>query len=270
MLNLRFPAVMGVLNVTPDSFSDGGRFFDAGAACDHARRMIDEGVDIIDIGGESTRPGADAVSAAEEMRRVLPVIAAIRAFSDIPISIDTSKPEVMTRGAQAGANMINDVRALRGEGALEAAAETGLPICLMHMQGDPKTMQTRPEYDDVIGEIRAFFRERMERCEAAGISKDRILLDPGFGFGKTPRHNLMLINRLGEFVPLGRPLLVGLSRKSTIAKILGDEGADRLFGSIGGAVTAVARGAAIVRVHDVAPTVDAVRVAAAIMNEEMP
>lgn len=270
MLSLKFPAVMGVLNVTPDSFSDGGRFLDAGAACDHARRMIDEGVDIIDIGGESTRPGADPVSVGEEMDRVLPVVEAIRRFSDIPISLDTSTPEVMIRGAAGGVNMINDVRALRRDGALEAAAATGLPVCLMHMQGDPKTMQMKPAYSDLTGEIRAFFYERMQRCEAAGISTERILLDPGIGFGKTPSHNLMLINRLQEFVPLGRPLLVGISRKSTIAKVLGDDEADRLFGSIGGAVTAVLRGAAIVRVHDVAPTVDAVRVAAAIMTEKLP
>ncbi|MCB1694101.1 MAG: dihydropteroate synthase [Pseudomonadales bacterium] len=260
---------MGILNVTPDSFSDGGRFETLDAAVARARQMIDEGADIIDIGGESTRPGADPVPADVERERVIPVLKAIRAFSDIPVSVDTSSPEVIEAAAQAGASMINDVRALRRDGALAAAAATGLPICLMHMKGDPKTMQADPHYDDVVSEVIDFFMSRIGACESAGIDRDRLVLDPGFGFGKTPAHNLTLVNRLGMLKDLGRPLLVGLSRKSTIAKILAGGSADLVLGSVAGAVVAVLRGADIVRVHDVGPTVQALRVTTAIQRENI-
>lgn len=269
MLALRYPAVMGILNVTPDSFSDGGRFNTVAAALAHSRAMIEAGADIIDVGGESTRPGALAVSLSEELERVVPVIERIRSVSDIPVSVDTSTPEVMRAAASAGASMINDVRALRRQGAVQAAAATGLPVCLMHMQGEPGTMQRAPRYHDLIGEIIAFFQERLDQCEKAGITPENVILDPGVGFGKTPAHNLQIINRLSEFRALGRPLLVGLSRKSTIAKMIGDTTRDRTFGSVAGAVMAVARGASIVRVHDVGPTVDALKVTAAIMRESI-
>ncbi len=266
MIDVQFPAVMGILNVTPDSFSDGGRFLDRERALEHARRMIDEGADIVDIGGESTRPGADAVSAGEELDRTIPVIEALRAESHVPISIDTSRPQVMREAAAAGASLINDVRALRRRGAIEAASETGLPVCLMHMQGEPATMQQRPRYDDLIEDIRAFFLERIADCVEAGIPEARLWIDPGFGFGKTPDQNLRLINQLQSFTSLGRPVLVGLSRKSTIGKILGMD-ADRLHGSVAGALAAIENGAAVVRVHDVGPTVQALRVLQAIRKE---
>ena len=237
MLAMPFPAVMGILNVTPDSFSDGGRYLQHDRAIEHARQMIVEGADIIDIGGESTRPGAEPVSLGEELDRTIPVIEALRRESDIPISIDTSSGGVMLEAAAAGANLINDVRALHREGALEAAASTGLPVCLMHMQGEPGNMQDDPRYDDLVGEVLIFFQERMEQCERAGISTERLLLDPGFGFGKTPAQNLELIHRLPEFAAVGRPVLVGLSRKSTIGMIV--TGEDRLYGSVAGAVVAV-------------------------------
>ena len=269
MQGLKYPAVMGILNVTPDSFSDGGKYFSLEAALNHAGEMIAQGADIIDVGGESTRPHAEPVSASEELDRVIPVIEKICARHDVHVSVDTSTPEVMRAAAAAGAGLINDVRALRREGALRAAAETGLPVCLMHMQGEPKTMQADPHYDDLVGEIIQFFRERMVLCANSGIGTDKLILDPGFGFGKTPDHNLQLINRLAEFCALGPPVLVGLSRKSTIAKIIGDDTRDRLGGSIAGAVMAVARGASIIRVHDVAPTVDALKVAAAVMREQV-
>lgn len=270
MLDLKFPAVMGILNVTPDSFSDGGRFFDTGSAVDHARAMINQGADIIDIGGESTRPGAAPVSPDEELDRVIPVIEHIRAFSNIPLSVDTSTPAVMAAAAKAGASLINDVRALRREGALATAARTGLPVCLMHMQGDPRTMQMNPVYQDLIGEITAFFAERMEQCEQAGIGKDKILLDPGFGFGKTVEHNLVLVNQLHRFAQLGRPLLVGLSRKSTIGQIVSGMADDRVIGSVAGAVVAYLKGASVLRVHDVGATVQALAVAVAINSEAAP
>lgn len=266
MLEFDFPAVMGILNVTPDSFSDGGRYFDKERAIAHALDMVEQGAAIIDIGGESTRPGAERVSTAAELERTIPVIEAIRARSSIPLSIDTSNPEVMTAAAAAGVNMINDVRALRREGALEAAAQSRLPVCLMHMQGEPATMQDNPRYDDLLGDISRFLVDRMEHCEAAGISIDRVLLDPGFGFGKTFEQNLVLLNRLDVLVALGRPVMVGMSRKSAIGRILG-EGVDRLHGSVAGALTAVSRGAAIVRVHDVAPTVQGLKVLTAIERE---
>ncbi len=268
MLSLELPAVMGVLNVTPDSFSDGGQFNDPERATARALQMVAEGAQIIDVGGESTRPGAEPVSIAEELTRTIPVIEAIRARCDIAISIDTSTPEVMHAAAEAGASLINDVRALRRPGALEAAAKSGLPVCLMHMQGEPANMQDNPRYDDLLADIRAFFLERMEQCAGAGISEERVLLDPGFGFGKTPEQNLLLINRLAEFAALGRPLLVGLSRKSTIGKIVG-AASDRLFGSVAGAVVATINGASILRVHDVAATVEALKVVTAIDRERV-
>lgn len=270
MLDLKFPAVMGILNVTPDSFSDGGRFFDTGSAVEHARLMINQGAHIIDVGGESTRPGAAPVSPDEELDRVIPVIEQIRAFSDIPLSVDTSTPAVMASAARAGVNLINDVRALRREGALASAAGTGLPVCLMHMQGDPRTMQMNPAYQDLIGEITAFFVERMEQCERAGIGQEKILLDPGFGFGKTVEHNLVLVNQLHRFARLGRPLLVGLSRKSTIGQIVSGMADDRVIGSVAGAVVAYLKGASVLRVHDVGATVQALAVAVAINSESAP
>ena len=256
---------MGILNVTPDSFSDGGQFTEPGLAVDHALAMVDAGAAIIDIGGESTRPGAEAVSATQEIERVLPVVEALRSGSDVAISVDTSKPEVMQAASAAGADLINDVRALREEGALDAAAATGLPVCLMHMQGEPRTMQVNPHYDDLVVEVHAFFSERIAACEAAGIPRERILLDVGFGFGKTPEHNLTLINRLESFSDLGLPILVGLSRKSTIGLI----DADRVSGSIGGAIAALDRGARILRVHDVRQTASAVKVWQSIKEEQV-
>lgn len=265
LLGERKPLVMGILNVTPDSFSDGGRYLDVERAVSHALEMAEAGAHIIDIGGESTRPGAAGVTAAEETDRVIPVIEALRAVSDVPVSIDTSKPEVMTAAGLAGVDMINDVRALQLDGAPESAAATGLPVCLMHMKGEPGTMQDKPRYDDLVGEILIFFRERIACCEAAGVERQQLLIDIGFGFGKTPEHNLTLINRLEQFRVLGLPILVGLSRKSTIARI--DQ--DRLSGSIAGALAALRHGADILRVHDVAQTVSAVKVWQSIEEERV-
>ena len=245
------PSIMGILNVTPDSFSDGGQFNELDAAFSRAMQMIDEGADIIDIGGESTRPGAAPVSVAEEIERVIPAVERIRSESDIIISVDTSTPEVMIEAAKLGVNLINDVRALRRAGALEAASNTGLPVCLMHMQGEPETMQENPTYDDVVAEVISFFADRMQTCESAGIPKSQILLDPGFGFGKTVQHNLRLINELSALKTLGCPVLVGLSRKSSIRKLLGGTPEATLVGSLAGAVWAFSRGAQILRVHDV-------------------
>ncbi|MBT7369952.1 MAG: dihydropteroate synthase, partial [Gammaproteobacteria bacterium] len=249
--------------VTPDSFSDGGRYVEVERALMHARQMICDGVDIIDIGGESTRPGAEAVSAEVETARVLPVIEALKRETDIVLSIDSSKAEVMSAAASAGVDLINDVRALREIGALEVASESGLAVCLMHMQGEPRTMQGNPKYDDLIGNINTFFEERIAACVAAGIRREKLILDVGFGFGKTQEHNLTLINQLHEFGSHGLPLLVGLSRKSTIGKIV----QDRLIGSIAGALAALERGARILRVHDVLETVEAVRVLQSIRQE---
>ena len=253
--------VMGILNVTPDSFSDGGRFDRVDAALAQARRMVDEGADLIDVGGESTRPGANPVTAAEEIDRVVPVIEAIRAEIDRPVSIDTMKGEVMRAAVAAGAAMINDVNALRDPEALAAAAALQVPVCLMHMQGEPRTMQRAPHYDDVVEDLLAFFRERIECCVKAGIARDRLILDPGFGFGKTLEHNLRLLREFERFGELGLPLLAGISRKSMLGTITGRERPDqRVAASIAAAVLAAERGATIVRVHDVAETVDAVRV----------
>ncbi len=256
------PRVMGILNVTPDSFSDGGRYLDLGAAVERAWRMVEEGADIIDVGGESTRPGAAPVPMEEEMIRVVPVIEAIAAKLPVPVSVDTSKPEVMGAAVVAGAGLVNDVRALRAPGALEMVAAFGVPVCLMHMRGEPRTMQRAPAYGDVVAEVRAFLLERVAACEAAGIPRERILIDPGFGFGKTLEHNLALMRRLDAFVETGLPVLVGVSRKSMIGALLGGAPVERrLHGSVAAAVVAACKGAAIVRVHDVAPTVEALRVA---------
>jgi len=264
VLDLSRPQVMGVLNVTPDSFSDGGDFFSVGAAVERALAMQAEGAAIIDIGGESTRPGAAPVSAEDEIRRVVPVIEALQARLTVPISIDTQKPEVMRAAVAAGAGFINDVNALRAPGALEAAAGCEVPVCLMHMQGEPRTMQADPHYDDVVGEVRGFLQQRAAACEQAGIAREHILLDPGFGFGKTLQHNLQLLARLETISALGFPLLVGLSRKSMIGKLLGLDVGERLAASIALAVLALERGAALVRAHDVAPTWQALQMQVAL------
>lgn len=259
------PLVMGILNVTPDSFSDGGRFNRPDTAIERVRRMIGEGADIIDIGGESTRPGAPAVSEEEELQRVIPVIEAIRHESEIPVSVDTSKPGVMRQAVAAGAGLINDVRALQEAGALEAAAELGVPVCLMHMQGQPRTMQANPQYDDVVAEVRAFLLARADACRAAGIGEQNIILDPGFGFGKTVKHNLTLFRHLDRLVEAGYPVMVGVSRKSMIGKLLNDRPVEgRLAASVGLATLAAWLGAAILRVHDVQETVDALAMCRAV------
>jgi dihydropteroate synthase len=258
-LDLSRPAVMGILNVTPDSFSDGGIFLSLDSAIEHARRMEQEGVDIIDVGGESTRPGAQPVSAQEEIDRVLPVIEVLHARIPLPISIDTSKPEVMRAAVAAGAGFINDVRALRGDGALEAAAESRVPVCLMHMRGEPRTMQDAPRYRDVVTDVADFLRGRLDSARAAGIPMERLVIDPGFGFGKDLEHNLELLRGLRHFRRLGAPILAGLSRKSMIGKALGLPVERRLQASVALALMAVQNGARIVRVHDVGPTVEALR-----------
>ncbi|WXU00059.1 MAG: Dihydropteroate synthase [Catillopecten margaritatus gill symbiont] len=255
------PKIMGVLNVTPDSFSDGGRHFEVTDAIQSAQRMIEQGADIIDIGGESTRPGAEAVSLEDEIARVIPVIEALVKITNIPISIDTSKPKVMTLAVQAGAKLINDVCALSAESALETVAELDADICLMHMQGSPRSMQNNPEYDDVVADIKHFFKDRINACVDAGISESRLILDPGFGFGKTYEHNLEILRRFDEFKSLGLPLLAGLSRKRMIGQMLNDRKVDeRVVGSVAGAIIAVQKGANIVRVHDVLATKDALMV----------
>jgi dihydropteroate synthase len=260
-LPLDRPLVMGVLNVTPDSFSDGGRFLDPSAALDHARKMLDDGAAIIDIGGESTRPGAAPTSEREELERVVPLIEKIAALG-VPVSVDTRNPAVMRAAIAAGASMINDIAALRAPGALEAVAGAGpsVAVCLMHMQGEPATMQQAAAYKDVVYEVKAFLAERAALCEAAGIARDRIVLDPGFGFGKTLEHNLTLLRRLSDIVALGYPVMIGLSRKSTIGALTGRDAGERTAGSIAAALAAVARGARIVRAHDVRETVDALKV----------
>ena len=259
MLDLSRTAIMGILNVTPDSFSDGGIFLARDAAVEHALAMVEEGADIIDVGGESTRPGAQAVSVQEELDRVIPVIEAITRAVPLPVSIDTSKPEVMRAAVAAGAGLINDVRALREPGAAEAAAALQVPVCLMHMQGEPRTMQHHPVYTDVAGEVRDFLHERIEACVAAGIPRQRLAIDPGFGFGKTVEHNLELLRRLGELRTLGVPILAGLSRKSMIGALLGLPVAQRLQASVALALIAVQNGATILRVHDVRATREAIR-----------
>jgi dihydropteroate synthase len=256
---------MGVLNVTPDSFSDGGRYAAPEAALEQARCMAEEGAAVIDVGGESTRPGAAPVTEEEELRRVIPVIEALSAaLPTIVISVDTRKPAVMRAAVAAGAGMINDVFALREEGALAAAAELQVPVCLMHMQGEPRTMQAAPRYDDVVAEVKGFLAERVTACERAGISRARLLVDPGFGFGKNLGHNLRLLRYLDDFAELRLPLVVGLSRKSMIGALLNAPAGQRLYGSIALAALAAWQGAALIRAHDVAATVQAVRVAAAV------
>ncbi len=256
--------VMGVLNVTPDSFSDGGRFHSAAAALRHAGAMAEQGADIIDVGGESTRPGAAPVSEAEETDRVLPVIERILAQLDVAVSIDTSRPALMRAGVEAGAALINDVRALAAPGAVAAAASGPALVCLMHMQGSPATMQDAPHYDDPAAEVRDFLAARLAAAEAGGIAPERLLVDPGFGFGKTLQHNLDLLVKLHKLQNLGRPILVGLSRKSMLGGLTGRDVTSRLAGSVALATLAAERGAHIIRCHDVAETVDAVRVAAAV------
>ncbi|STV71047.1 dihydropteroate synthase [Klebsiella michiganensis] len=259
-LDLSLPHVMGILNVTPDSFSDGGTHNTLVEAVKHANLMINAGATIIDIGGESTRPGAADVSVEEELARVIPTVEAIAQRFEVWISVDTSKPEVIRESARVGAHIINDIRSLTEPGALEAAAETGLPVCLMHMQGQPKTMQDAPKYADVFADVERFFIEHIVRCERAGIAKDKLLLDPGFGFGKNLSHNYELLARLGEFHHFGLPLLVGMSRKSMVGQLLNVGPTERLNGSLACAVIAAMQGAQIIRVHDVKETVEALRV----------
>ena len=259
-LDLSHPHVMGILNVTPDSFSDGGTHNTLVEAVKHANLMINAGATIIDIGGESTRPGAVDVSVEEELARVIPAVEAIAQRFEVWISVDTSKPEVIRESARVGAHIINDIRSLTEPGALEAAAETGLPVCLMHMQGQPKTMQEAPKYADVFADVERFFVEHIVRCEQAGISKEKLLLDPGFGFGKNLSHNYELLARLGEFHHFGLPLLVGMSRKSMVGQLLNVGPTERLNGSLACAVIAAMQGAQIIRVHDVKETVEALRV----------
>ncbi len=258
------PSVMGVLNVTPDSFSDGGRFVDPASAIEHARRLVGEGAALVDVGGESTRPGAAAVSVGEELDRVLPVL---EGLAGVAFSVDTSKAEVARRAVELGAELVNDVTALRGDpGMAEVVAASGAFVCLMHMQGEPRTMQVAPHYDDVVGDVLAFLEERVAFAVEHGIDERRICVDPGFGFGKTPDQNLELLRRLDEICALGRPVLVGISRKSTLGKVLGDAQATQggLAASLGAAVAAFERGAWMIRAHDVRETVDALAVAAAV------
>ena len=271
VLKLDRTRVMGIVNVTPDSFSDGGAHDSTEAAIAHALKLVEEGADILDIGGESTRPGADEVGVEEELTRVVPVIEALVARVEVPISIDTYKPEVMRAAVAAGAGMINDVYALRQPGALDAAAESGAAVVLMHMLGEPRSMQADPRYDDVVGEVHRFLAERIFACEMAGIDKRRLVVDPGFGFGKTPSHNLELLARLQRFTELGVPVLAGLSRKKTIGELTGrDVPAERVHGSVAAHVIAAQNGARIVRVHDVAATVDALKVWEAVAAMPMP
>jgi dihydropteroate synthase len=267
-LDLNSPVAMGIVNVTPDSFSDGGRFLAVERAVQHGVQMASDGAALIDVGGESTRPGAEPVEEVEELRRVVPVIRELAAVAGVPVSIDTSKPVVMEAAAEAGAVMINDVNALRTDGALRVAVETGLAVCLMHMQGQPRQMQANPTYSDVVEEVYSFLSDRIEACLAAGVDLARIVIDPGFGFGKTLEHNLTLMRRLERFRDLGRPLLVGVSRKSMIGTILGRDVDERLWGSVVLGILAVERGANILRVHDVAPTMDAMRVMQAVSVSE--
>ena len=262
--NLNRPHVMGIVNVTPDSFSDGGKFSSTNLAVAHALKLISEGADILDIGGESTRPGAEPVSLDEELNRVIPVIEALHKVSSVPISVDTYKPEVMRLAIAAGADMVNDVRALQEEGALEVVANSQVGVCLMHMQGTPQTMQLSPSYVDVVNEVKQFLTDRLNVALASGITKNRILLDPGFGFGKTRTHNIELIKHLDQLTEIGQPLLVGLSRKSVLAAIAGADESQRLYAGIAASIVSAMKGAKILRVHDVKATVDALKVLIAI------
>lgn len=262
-LDLSRPLVMGIVNVTPDSFSDGGRHLQREAAIEHAQQLIVDGADIIDIGGESTRPSAQPVSVQEELDRVLPIIEGLRGIS-IPISVDTCKAEVMRAALAAGAQMVNDVNSLQADGAIQAVASSDAAVCLMHKQGTPQTMQQQPEYADVVGEVRDFLRGRIAAAEAAGITRERIAIDPGFGFGKTLAHNLALLTNLATFAQLGVPILAGLSRKSMLGAITGQDVNHRVTASVAAALIAVQRGASIVRVHDVRETVDALKIWSAV------
>lgn len=265
-LNLSTPQVMGILNVTPDSFSDGGTHNSLNDAVNHAAKLIAEGASIIDIGGESTRPGASDVSIDEELQRVVPVVEAIRQRFDVWISVDTSKAQVITESANAGASIINDIRSLQELGALEAAAKTGLPVCIMHMQGDPKTMQQSPHYENVLMDVDRFLQENIQRCVDAGIEKNQIILDPGFGFGKNLAHNYQLLAHLSELHHFGLPILAGMSRKSMVGQLLNVPPQERVAGSVACAVIAAMQGAQIIRVHDVKETVDAMKVVQATLS----
>jgi dihydropteroate synthase len=265
-LDLSCPKVMGIVNVTPDSFSDGGRYVSFSNAIDHARQLIEDGADMLDIGGESTRPGAAEVGEQEELDRVLPVIEGLRGIA-VPISIDTWKPAVMRAAIKAGATMVNDVNALQAEGAIQAVATSDAAVCLMHKQGTPQSMQQHPSYDDVVLEVADFMRQRIAAVTAAGVGRDRIVIDPGFGFGKSLAHNLALLCELEAFTKLGLPVLAGLSRKSMLGAITGREVGERLAASVAAAMLAVQRGAAIVRVHDVRETVDALKILNAVNGD---
>jgi len=267
-IELSRPLIMGVINVTPDSFSDGGRFADAGHAIEHAFRLIGEGADIVDIGAESTRPGAAAVSQDGEIGRLLPVLRALRNEA-VPVSVDTMKPAVMRAAIDEGASLINDINALRADGALRAVADSGAGVCLMHMQGNPATMQQAPHYADVVAEVGQFLAGRVAAAQAAGIARDRISIDPGFGFGKTAEHNMSILRDLKEICAIGLPVTFGASRKSTLGAVTGRPVAERVFASVAAALLAVERGAAIVRVHDVAPTRDALAVWLAMRGQAM-
>lgn len=267
-LNLSAPVVMGILNVTPDSFSDGGRFAQLDAALRHAEAMVLAGATLIDVGGESTRPGARVVSPLEELERVAPIVERIALELDVIISVDTSTPSVMRETARLGAGLINDVRSLQRDGALDAAAATGLPVCLMHMLGEPGNMQDSPHYDDLLGDVSGFLAERVAQCARVGIAPEKIILDPGFGFAKTLQHNLSLFKHMESLHALGRPLLVGVSRKSMIGLALNRPVGERLYGGLALAALAVTKGARILRVHDVAETVDVVRMIAAVESAQ--
>lgn len=269
IMDLTFPHVMGILNMTPDSFSDGGHYNNLDAAIRHVDNMIQAGATFIDVGGESTRPGAQEVSIDEELERVVPIVEKINKYFDVWISVDTSKPDVITESAKAGAHLINDIRALTEPGALQAAQQTGLPVCLMHMQGEPKTMQHEPSYQsDIYQEVEQFFIQHIERCVVAGIDRQKIILDPGFGFGKTLQHNYRLLAKLANFNQLGLPLLVGMSRKSMIGQLLNVPPLERTIGSVSCAVIAAMNGAKIIRVHDVKETFDALRIVQATLAEQ--
>jgi dihydropteroate synthase len=271
LLVLDRPRIMGIINVTPDSFADGGEHATVDAAIAHGLQLAEEGADILDIGGESTRPGAQDVSIDEELRRVIPVIEALAKQTALPISVDTSKPEVMRAAVAAGAGMINDVHGLRREGALDAAAALRVPVVLMHMLGEPRSMQDAPQYDDVVADVHRFLAERIFAAEMAGIAKKNLVVDPGFGFGKTSAHNLLLLAQLERFTELGVPVLAGLSRKKTIGELTGrDDPHQRVHGSVAAALIAAQRGAKLLRVHDVAATVDALKVWNAVAAQPMP
>lgn len=265
-LDLSRPHIMGILNITPDSFSDGGQYNTLDAALHRAGNMLEAGASLLDVGGESTRPGAQAVSPQQELDRVAPLVEALVKNFDCIVSVDSSTPQVMTESAALGAGLLNDVRALQREGALEAAAQTGLPVCLMHMRGEPQTMQDAPHYDDMAAEVAAFLQQRVDAWVVAGISRERIVLDPGFGFAKTLQHNLELFSRLPELHALNLPLLVGVSRKSMIGSVLDKPVDQRLYGSLALAVMALERGGKIIRVHDVAQTMDALKMFEAVQT----